>query len=147
MAATVFTVSALAVELDTDPASLGYAPAILAGDQNTLFTLVNTPQPGGGFQVNRDPVPPEEVFGAVDPVDYVAMTTTELARLQVIMTLPTVNLADESTKTIVDELFTNGSTTRLNIATLQKRNGSRAEVLWGEGTIVTVNQIDQALQI
>ncbi len=144
--ATVFSISALRSELLTDPVSLGYAGAIATGDQNTVFMLLNTPFSGGGFQVNRDPVPPEAVFGAIHPDDYAAMTTTELTRLQVIMTLPSIDLADTSTHTIVDGLFQTGSITRQNILVLQYRDGSRSEVLWGEGRIVTINQIDQALQ-
>lgn len=143
---TDFTISALRNELRNDPLSLGYGPAIASGDQNTLFSLVNMIRRGGAFQVDRDPVRPEVLFSEVTPEDFAAMTTTELARLQVLMVLPQIDLADGSTKTIVDSLFANGAVTRQNVTILKQRDGSRAEVLWGKGIIVTVNQIDQALQ-
>ena len=143
--ATVFSVSALQSELFLDPVRIGYAPWISAGDHNGVYDLVNRPTSGGAFQVNRDPVVPEIMFGEMDPADFEAMTTTQLARLQVLMVLPSINLADTSTKAIVDGLFANGSVTRQQLSLLQKREGSRAEVLWGEGCIVTLNQIAQAL--
>lgn len=143
--AEMSSIAAITTELQTDPARLGYAPAMAAGDHNTLFGLLNSQRAGGGFLVNRDPVVPEKLFAEIEPADFEAMTVTELTRLQVLMTLPRIDLADVSTKAIVDGLFVNGALTRQNVAVLQKRAGSRAEVLFGEGTIVTLNQIAQAL--
>jgi len=143
--ATLFTLEGLRDELQLDPARIGYATAVAAGDHNTVFTLINTAQSGGAFLVDRDPVVPEKVFAEIDPTDFEGMTTTQLARLQVLMVLPNLDLADTSTRAIVDGLFANGSVSRQNFTVLQKREGSRAEVLWGKGFVVTINQIGQAL--
>lgn len=140
-----FSIDALRSELQLDPERIGYAPAVAAADHNTLFALINMTRSGGGFQVDRDPVVPDRLFGEIEPADFEAMTVTELARLQVLMTLPAIDLADVSTRAIVDGLFATGAVTRQKVAILQKREGSRAEVLWGKGFIVTLNQIAQAL--
>lgn len=141
-----FTIAALRAELLTDPAQLGYAGAVSEGDQNELVLLVNMARAGGGYQVNRAPVTPSEVFASIDSDDFLTLTTTDLARLQVILTVPRIDLSAGRIRAMVANVFQTGSATRQELAALQMREGSRAEVLWGAGKIVTLNEIDQALR-
>ena len=142
----VFTISALNIELTTDPVSLGYAPHISTGDQNALADLLNVPRGGGAFQVNRDPVRPDEIFAQIDATDFSLLTTTQLSQLQVVMGLPRVDLRVANIRTMLAGMFLAGSPTRANFTAFVTRNGSRAEVLWNPGKVVTINEIDLALR-
>ncbi len=138
-----FSIAALHAELVTDPAGLGYV--LDSGDQNALADLLNVWRPGGSYQVDRDPVTVSQVFSVVAPDDFAALTSTQLAQLQTIFTLPTVNLAVGNVRDNLAGIFGTNSVTQQAILALQKREGSRAEALWGKGAFVTVNEIDQAL--
>lgn len=139
-----FTTASLIAELQADPLSLGYADFLSSGDDNAGSDVLNTLRSGGGFLVYADPVPPSALFDAIDPEDYTSLTTTDLARLQTIFTLAEVNLSESSTLTKVLGVFPNGSPSVLAITALQHRAGSRAEVLWGPGTVVTPNEVNEA---
>lgn len=141
----VFNTASLHAELFTDPLSLGYAGFISTGDDNSLSDLLNTHHSGGGFLVFADPVSPSVIFDVINPEDYTSLTTTDLARLQTIFTLPDVNLAVSATLDKVLGVFPNGSPSVLAITALQHRAGSRAEVLWGPGTVVTPNEVNEAI--
>jgi hypothetical protein len=145
MAAVPFTIALLKAELTTDPASLGYAPFVTNQDDNALSDLLNTARGGGGFQVARDPVGGDELFEQVDPTDFSVLTTTQLAQLQVLLTLRRLDMRRPAIRTILAGIFPTGAATRAAFTAFLTRNGSRAEVLWGPGKIVTTNEIDQAL--
>ncbi len=139
---TVFSVAALKTELLTDPSGIGYSVPYQGGDDGGTSDLLNAIREGGAYQVDRDPVPPQRVFEVIDAEEYAALTVTDLARLQTAFTVPLLNLAVSSVQAILTGIFPNGSVTNLNILALSKRQGSRAEVLWGIGTGVTPNQVN-----
>lgn len=140
---TAFSIAALHDELFTDPMQLGYVPA--SGDENAMADTLNLRRDGGGYQVNRDPVTVQQIFSAITPDDFSGLTTTNLARLQTVFTLPEVDLAVSNVLENLAGIFGTNSPTQQAFLVLQKRQCSRAEVLWGQGTLVTINQIDQAL--
>lgn len=142
---TAFSIPALHDELFTDPASLGYEPG--GGDENGLADLLNQRHPAGAYQVDRDPVTVEDVFSLVTPEDFAALTATKLAQLQAIFTLPTLDLAADNVRQNLAGIFGSNSATQQAILALQKRAGSRAEVLWGKGAYVTTNQVSQAIHL
>jgi hypothetical protein len=145
MAAVPFTIPLLKTELTTDPAVLGYAPFVTNKDDNGLSDLINASRGGGAFQVARDPIGGDELFAQVDPTDFSVLTTTQLAQLQVLLTLRRIDMRLPAMRTILAGVFPTGATTRAAITAFLTRNGSRAEVLWGPGKVVTTNEIDQAL--
>ena len=145
MAFLPFTVSALKVEFLADPLSMGYSPFMSAMDENSLVDLVNGKRGGGAFQVMRDPVQPEALFAQVDPTDFAALNSLGLAQLLTVMSLQVLDLNASNILAILNGIFPTGVTTRANFATFSTREGSRAEVLWGPGVYVTVNQVNQAL--
>lgn len=142
---TIFSIAALHSELFTDPMQMGYDTD--SGDENALADALNVWREGGGYQVNRDPVTIPQIFSAITPDDFSGLTTTNLARLQTVFTLPTIDLAVSNVLENLAGIFGTNSPTQQAFLVLQKRQCSRAEVLWGKGTLVTINQIDQALHV
>jgi len=142
----VYNTSALIVELMNDSASIGYAPFIVTRDSNSLSDLLNIARSGGSFLVNRAPVSPSTVFNNIHPDDFSTLNTTDLARLQTIFSLEEVDLSVSASFEKLTAIFSPGAPTLLTLTTLKTREGSRAEVLWGPGTIVTPNEVSEALE-
>jgi hypothetical protein len=140
-----FSIEALHAELFTDPMGLGYNTS--GDDDNAPSAMLNTIREGEAYLVDRDPVPTTEVFSLAAPDDFSALTDTQLARLQAIFTLQTINLADDNVRTNLANIFGNNSPTQHAIVAFRKRQGSRAEVLWGPGTVVMSDQVKQAFEL
>src|SRR5262245_51286210 len=116
-----FSIQALHDELFTDPAGLDYDTG--GGDENALADALNMVRQGGCYQVDRDPVTTTQIFSLIDPDDYTALTTTQLAQLQTVFTLETVNLAVDNVRNNLANIFGSNSTTQQAIVALQKRQG------------------------
>src|SRR5262245_54381711 len=112
------TAETLHDELFTDPANIGYAVAIEAGDENALFDMLNQVREGGAYLVDRDPVTVSQIFSVITPEDFVGLTTTQLAQLQTVFTLPTVNLAVENVRDNLANIFGTNSTTQQGVLAL-----------------------------
>jgi hypothetical protein len=138
--------AALASEINTDPAALGYAAPKAAGNDQGVANLLNAVGAGAGFQVNREPISTAFFLSNVAAAEYLALTAVKLAQLQCIVAAQTVDINDASTQAMLIGVFGNPSATRTNIIAILKRQGSRAEVLFGRGTVITVNDISKALR-
>lgn len=148
-------ISVLHTEITTDPRGYGYVPLLSSGNDDGLAALLNKVRDGtDGFasiSVKRTDIASNEVLEALDSRDLAAspnaglcawfQSATGLSRLRLVN--------DDGTNTRVlgniKRLFTSdvqGSQTRLQaVAT---RNGSRAEELFGTGTVLTNFDVGQA---
>ena|ERR1051325_9099247 len=153
-ALTPAQISQLATELNTDPAGLGYSPLVAAGRDAALVDALNQVRPGGAFQVDRERVPTYAIFASVDAAEFLALTSIQLQQLTTILNAGQVDLSNANIRNILvccgagagTGIFANPSATRTNLIALAKRQGSRAEVLWGSGTVVTGRDISLALR-
>jgi hypothetical protein len=153
-ALTPAQISQLATELNTDPAGLGYSPLVAAGRDAALVDALNQVRPGGAYAVDRERVPTYAIFAAVDAAEFLALTSTQLQQLTTILNAGQVDLSNANIRNILvccgagagTGIFANPSATRSNLIALAKRQGSRAEVLWGSGTVVTVRDVSLALR-
>jgi hypothetical protein len=151
-----YTLAQLNIELTTDPTNVGYSASIASGDDTTTANLINFVT--GSIQVKRLDITPAEILEQIDYQDFVTgsnpahISWFESATQQRSLRL----VADDGTdtrilKNIKQLLLPNGaagaapqSRARLNAVAL--RSGSRAEQLWGAGTIVTIPDIGHALR-
>lgn len=131
----------LKTELQTDPQGFGYAAPLAAGNHTALADLLN--QVRGTIALDRETVPAYEVFDAIVPSEWAALSTQEKQRIQLILSLGTVLVKGGNTRSAFLAVFGPGSTTRGNLAALQSRQGSRAEQLFSQP--VTPADIAQAL--
>ena len=153
-ALTPAQISQLATELNTDPAGLGYSPLVAAGRDAALVDALNQVRPGGAFQVDRERVPTWAIFGSIDAAEFLALTATQREQLLVLLNAGQVDLSNANIRNILvccgagagTGIFANPSATRTNLIALAKRQGSRAEVLWGSGTVVNGRDVSLALR-
>lgn len=153
---TTAQLQALKNEFTNDPAALGYTALGNALNWNGLRDAVNLPR--AGIIIRRTDVQPYEVLEAIDVRDFPAAPTgvnnIPLAQswLESITQFPTIRLFNDDdtqtrTKNNLDRLIgnTQGSQTRLNA--VGKRDGSRAELLFGRNISVTDGEVETAWKL
>jgi len=154
----------LKTELNTDPAALGYAAPRNAGAHGILASILNTVRAGQTIQ--RVDVSAKEIVEAINVADMKPFATPatptnqelsfERRYLAWFATLPAMGnvrlmLDDGTTLTPVganlDAMFpaSPGSATRTRIIALMSKPPTRAEQLFGAGTVVTTDQVSMAL--
>jgi hypothetical protein len=141
--------TALATEINNDPSALGYAVPKNAGNDQGVADVINLVRAGASFQVNREPIARETFIENINSTEFAALTALQLSRLQVILTGATVDINGTNTQSNLLGIFPNSNvagTTKSNISALLKRQASRAEVLFGRGTIVSATDVSRALR-
>lgn len=134
--------AALKTELQTDPAGLGYAPHLAAGADQSLADLLNEVRQS--ISISRATIPAYEVWEAIVPAEWAALTANERQRVQTILSMGEVNVQGANTRSSLAAAFGAGTTSRTNLIALQSRQGSRAEQLFGDGVAVTNEDIAKA---
>lgn len=137
------TLQELRDEIVNDPLGLGYVngQGDWVGDQIITDMLNST---NNGANVRRTAVPMREIYANIVWADFMILGqgAREAFRL-----ITSTNALDASSQNIIDAfvaIFGGGSATvsALNVATTKM--GSRAEVLWGEGTSIAIGQVARA---
>lgn len=143
-----YTLAQLKTELTTDPTGIGYA-ALQASGLGAVAEALNLRK--AGIAIARSDITPAEILEAIRVQDL-NMTTNVVAGswFESVMQAPTMRLVNTNgtdTRVLNNIMFLlvnqSGSETRLRA--LATRQGSRAEQLWGEGTLVPVLDIQTAL--
>jgi hypothetical protein len=159
---TPFTVALLTTELNTDPAAMGYASLITAKIPDPIVSLINSTtspgaasvtaagvQPGGSFSITRFQmmnalaVP---IYGKMAGAGVIAKAAQWAAVFTYVFPLyDTFDLTQANMTTMLAQMVTDGLLTSGQSTAITSRTGSRAEVLWGAGCVVTRQQVNQAL--
>jgi hypothetical protein len=137
--------AAMRSEIVTDPAGVGYAAPYAAGNDDGVAALLNAVGAGAAYSVYKKSVPVRDLVASIDPTNFAALTALQLAKLQLLFTgAATLDASDANTRTIVQGVFSGMAATLTNFAVLVKRQGSRAEVLWGDGARVSADDVSKA---
>lgn len=147
---TTAQIASLRTELSQDPKGLGFAALLAAGDDAGVAAALNSvpvaPAVPADWKVNRPFVSGAELFEAIDPSEWTA--TAPLAHLkqavQMVVSTGNVNVNGTNTKAAMLAAFPAGGPTRTNLVALLTRIGSRAEVLFGFGVVVSVPDVANA---
>lgn len=137
---------ALKNEIANDPTALGYA----GKEDNAIAVLLN--QVRATIQIKRDNIMPSEVLEAIDSRDFVASPNAGLvAWFESVTQLRAIRLIrEDDTETTVlgnmRRLLTNSNASQTRVVALGKRDGSRAEQLFGANTIITDADVARAKQ-
>mgnify|MGYP001601436496 FL=1 len=143
--------SALRVELLTDPASLGYTSYVSNGTFSILTGMVNSVSANAHTvtsAVTVGIVQAQALQIAVVAAEYLALSAGHQALWNSILTAGTIGISISNTvlRQQVTTVWSAGTTTRGNLAALQTRPCSRGEALFGEGATVDVNEVAKAVQ-
>lgn len=130
--------SALKTEILTDPASLGYAAQ--GGDQGAMANLINARTSSQSVTVTN--VTNISMQQSVIGTEYADLPATAQRAWGALVGLDTVPVCNTNIRAQIQAIWSAGTTTRANLVALQTRDGSRAEVLFGEG--VRVHHLDIA---
>lgn len=145
----MINISELATELNTDPAALGYATHLASGEDSAIVSLLNDNAGAGSGTVDRIFVDAKTFQSAVVGSEYLALTTPQqnLWLALINASQGNINIKNTNIRNQVLAVWGAGTTTRVNLGNLQTKNGSRAEVLWGDGTIVSFDDVAAARRI
>lgn len=133
----------LKIEIETDPSLRGYAAHLTTGSDHKTTDLLNALTTS---TVERDIVSAHEVYEAILPAEWAALTSVEKQRVQTLLGMGQVNLKGSNTRASLGAVFITGTTTRGNLLALQTRVCSRAEQLFGTGTVITPEEVAKALR-
>jgi hypothetical protein len=135
------TPAALKTEITTDPMALGLTAAMTAGNFQQVANLLNAVGAGANYVINVTSLLPSKVFSAIVQTELAALAQLQLSQLQLVLGLDIINPQDANTRTILGSIFPSGSATRTALLALATRQGSRAEVLGGAGTVVAATDV------
>lgn len=136
--------TALKIELQTDPAGLGYGPHLLTGSYSPVVGLLTAAR--AGVTVFRGVIPAYEVINATEPAEWTALSAAEKQRYQTLTGAGEVDVSNANVRAAFSAMFGVGTATRAALIALATRPGSRAEQLWGVGTSVSAEDVARALR-
>ena len=145
-----FTLEALHAEIVNDPTGVGYKEAdgvTWKGDQ-VIADLLN--DPANGDVIERSRVSPRELVEQIDVGEYEGLSAGRQRWLDLVLEgaaeVSTV-AGDNAVRAGILSCFGQGTTTRTSMLAVVQRQGSRAEVLWGEGTAIAASQVGHAANV
>lgn len=160
--------TALKTELQTDPLTYGYAALLTAGNHTAICALLNKLRDGTdgkpAIAIKRADVSASEVMNAIDVADYTSIGTTPTAAqlsterrflswLGCVCGVPDGRIRlvnDDNTDAPAVKnfkaMFAAGTATLTRLTALASRTGTRAEALFGSGTVIQENDIAVALR-
>jgi hypothetical protein len=142
-----YSMSALMTEVNTDPKGLGYAAA--AGNANAIAVLMNTsPEPiatASQEQIYRTRISSNDLMAGIVLSEFSTLTQANRDYCAILFSSAQVNTGDPNVRTQLAAIFASGTTSRTNLIAAAQKNSSRGEALWGDGFVVTSNQVYLAL--
>ncbi len=144
-----FTLLALKNEIVNDSNSVGYktSPTVWKADQ-AIVDLISDPT--NGAQITRKQVIANEIVASIDLAEYAALTMPQRQYLDLLTQTAADEFIDANEATILNALttiFGPGTASRASLLAKLQRQGSRAEVLWGEGKNVTAGEVGRAANL
>ena len=145
-------------ELQTDPLAIGYGPYVTAGNDNACADLINaltgpgaapitlTSQTKGAILLGITPALDQLATGVnlANVVIPAAVAAKWQSRFQALAAGDPVMELSTAFMNMLAQLVTDSLTTQPYIDAFTKRTGSRAEFLWGAGTVISQLDISHA---
>lgn len=137
-------------EIEADPQALGYKnqDGTWKGDQEIADLLNN---PANGDTITRRLIEPREIFDSIPIAEYEGYAAWKREWLDTALELAgSAGVINGTDPVVWDNLvacFPQGSGARENILAKIQREGSRAEVLWGEGVSISASQVGHSANL
>lgn len=141
MALSPAQIVVLKSELINDPKGLGLNALYANGQDQDVANVLNVIRVGGDYQINAEPVHAKDVVKSITLADFNAMTPTDYQKLTILFLMGDIDLSNIVTQTLLGSVFPAGGQTRTNLIALSKRQGCRAEVLFGNGVRISASEV------
>lgn len=145
--------AALRSEIQADPVAMGYAPLVASGSDGALADLLNSLTSRGAATITLDRVERDNVLPLALVMTKNAVLLADANKrtrwLQSAMIFTAADSIPSSQAQVVatfTDAVADGVLTQAQANGLRQRTGSRAEVLFGPGTIVSGNDVYRALR-
>ena len=143
-----FSLQALHDEIENDPQGLGYKDGGVWKEDAVIVGLINATEGPGAAQIMRKLITPEEIWNSIPYAEYEQYGAAKREWLDTALELAGgTGLIDGNDPIVFANLiavFPANSDARANILAKIQRMGSRAEVLWGEGKVVSISEVGHA---
>jgi len=145
-----FSLQALHDEIEADPEAIGYKEAGGAWKADSVIAdLINDPE--NGDTIMRKLIAPSEIWTSIPFAEYELYSAAKQQWLDTALELVggegVIDANDSVVYNNLLAMFPGGSEARANILAKIQRQGSRAEVLWGEDKVVTVLEVAYAANL
>lgn len=151
------TPTELKTEIQTGPLAAELAPHVTAGDHIAIAGVLNRPDYGTivyqrmvNFRTVMAEIDPVTGASILDKLEAAASTVSAIKwALYGIKSDTGIDVGHPATRAQIDALVAGGvltSTEGAQLKSLAERMGSRAEALWGAGTVITHEQVAEALR-
>lgn len=143
----IFSLQALHDEIESDPTTIGYKEPDGTWKSDLIIAHQFHHLPYGDI-IQRSTLQPQEIIEQIEIVDFRALAAPDRLYLQLLPSLNSVSAVQNTTQlraNLVD-IFA-GTPTLTNLIAIVQRQGSRAEVLWGENTLISPEQIEAAADL
>lgn len=150
--------TALKTELTTDPKGLGYAANLTSTNDVANAALINATSGAGAAVVPLIAVPKGQLLLGITPLlmqlasgqTTAGATTSAATTAKWQMLFQALQAADPTLVVaqilpMLNDAVTDGLTTSTAVTALTTKTGSRAEVLWGAGTVIQWQDIAAAM--
>lgn len=144
---TEFALQSLHDQIEADPQAIGYKEpnGDWKGDQ-VIADLFN--DSALGAVIERSNVSAEEIIQQITIVDWRALSTGDQLYCQLLMPLGNIDTTSATeVRAALLAIFAPGTDTRDNLIAVVERQGSPAEVVWGEGTRITAGNVGHSANL
>lgn len=158
-----FSLQALHDEIENDPMAIGYKETGGEWKEDAVIvSLIN--DPANGAMITRKLIERNEIIYSLERDECIqiatdtppdgALSETERWYLSMVLRDEIVDANDPEVLDALTDIFPTEAqranfrgTTRSNIQDILQKAGSRAEVLWGEGKIVSISEVGHAANL
>lgn len=143
MSLTTAQIATLKTEINSDPNGLGYAAPYSLGSDDGVAALINAVGAGAAYSIYKNNIPLHDMIANIASSEFTSLTSLQVAQLQFLFqgSGGVVDATDTNTRNIITAIFAGKTSTLANFAALAKRQGSRAEVLFGVGVSVSGHDV------
>lgn len=140
----------LNTELTTDPAHLGYGPLVKSGNDQGIATLLNAPNAGPVAISRTDNASFVSAFlpclPAIAGLQDSAKKEMYWKIWDAILAMPQITFSNPNVSGMLAVAVADGIVTQEQAQSFLQRQGSRAEILFGAGVVVTTSDVSFALR-
>lgn len=141
--------AALKSEIQNDPVSLGYSTHVAIGNDVPIADLLNEPTE---ILIDLPSIAKDNFLLGVAPATFVLPSLSQELQakwdrvLSLAQSVSSINVASSTVQALFQAAIADGVLTQDQIDGFTKRFGSRAEVLFGAGAIVSHLDVSKALR-